>query len=246
MLPRSDPSDPPNFAQKSKTTCSNKRRSRCWSNHRLCASREARTSLAQAVTNGCWVHPSSHFTLQQLPRFLCFHHTVRFLTRAFVQRGAQQAPSPSLYTVHTAPLIMLEFHGTAISTPQLLGALLVLFTAYRVVARLSYDAKLRKLGARAPIRKTWLPLELDLAYTIVKAAIDDRMYEFWLKAFQVYSRNGCYTIETGIGERVIMTADPENIKAILATQFKEYGKGEQFHKDWEDFLGDGGHACSGN
>ncbi|GAG55386.1 unnamed protein product [marine sediment metagenome] len=134
---------------------------------------------------------------------------------------------------------MLEFHGATISTPQLLGGLLVLFIGYRVVARFSYNAKLRKLGARAPIRKTWLPLELDLAYRIIKAAIDDKMYEFWLNTFQTYSRNDCYTIETGIGERVIMTADPENIKAILATQFKDYGKGEQFHKDFEDFLGDG-------
>jgi cytochrome P450 len=39
--------------------------------------------------------------------------------------------------------------------------------------------------------------------------------------------------------RVIFTADPENIKAILTTQFAEYGKGEQFHKEWEEFLGDG-------
>jgi cytochrome P450 len=39
--------------------------------------------------------------------------------------------------------------------------------------------------------------------------------------------------------RVIFTADPENIKAILTTQFADYGKGEQFHKEWEQFLGDG-------
>ena len=39
--------------------------------------------------------------------------------------------------------------------------------------------------------------------------------------------------------RVIFTADPENIKAILTTQFNDYGKGERFHKEWEAFLGDG-------
>ena len=39
--------------------------------------------------------------------------------------------------------------------------------------------------------------------------------------------------------RVIFTADPENIKAILTTQFNDYGKGEKFHKEWEPFLGDG-------
>ena len=35
-----------------------------------------------------------------------------------------------------------------------------------------------------------------------------------------------------------MTKDEENIKAILATQFADYGKGEKFNQDWHAFLGD--------
>jgi len=38
--------------------------------------------------------------------------------------------------------------------------------------------------------------------------------------------------------RLILTADEENIKAILATQFGDYGKGAQFNSEWHDFLGD--------
>lgn len=41
-----------------------------------------------------------------------------------------------------------------------------------------------------------------------------------------------------LGRRIVMTADPENIKAILATQFADFGKGEQFHREWYEFLGD--------
>ncbi|KAF1979634.1 cytochrome P450 [Bimuria novae-zelandiae CBS 107.79] len=134
---------------------------------------------------------------------------------------------------------MLQVQGVTITTPKLLSGLFILYIVYAVAAKLSYNAKLRKLGARAPIRRTWLPFELDLAYGVVKAALDDRIYEFWVHTLTTYGRNGYYTIETGIGERVIMTADPENIKAILATQFKDYGKGESFHKDFQDFLGDG-------
>jgi hypothetical protein len=33
--------------------------------------------------------------------------------------------------------------------------------------------------------------------------------------------------------KVIATLDPENIKAILATQFNEFGKGDEFCKQWE-------------
>ena len=48
-----------------------------------------------------------------------------------------------------------------------------------------------------------------------------------------------YTCELHLlaAERVIFTADVENIKAILTTQFQDYGKGEQFHREWKDFLG---------
>ena len=49
-----------------------------------------------------------------------------------------------------------------------------------------------------------------------------------------------YTCELHIlaSERIIFTADPENIKAILTSQFQDYGKGPEFHNEWKDFLGD--------
>jgi len=61
-------------------------------------------------------------------------------------------------------------------------------------------------------------------------------WQGWLK----YDKNFGQTVEgTPAGLRCIFTADPENIKAILASQFQDYGKGEPFHEDWNDFLGDG-------
>jgi|SRR5277367_664611 len=35
------------------------------------------------------------------------------------------------------------------------------------------------------------------------------------------------------GRHIIMTMEPENIKAVLATQFHEFGKGEEFHQRWQ-------------
>ena len=40
------------------------------------------------------------------------------------------------------------------------------------------------------------------------------------------------------GRRWIFTADPDNMRAILATQFEDFGKGERFHEIWRPFLGD--------
>lgn len=52
-------------------------------------------------------------------------------------------------------------------------------------------------------------------------------------------------INSGASMRTIFTADPENIKAVLATQFSDYGKGESFHSEWKEFLGDSIFATDG-
>lgn len=61
--------------------------------------------------------------------------------------------------------------------------------------------------------------------------------EVWRDHF--FKRNKRNTVEGRIAnERVIFTIDPENIKAILATQFSDFGKGEPFREEWGEFLGD--------
>lgn len=51
-------------------------------------------------------------------------------------------------------------------------------------------------------------------------------------------RRNPYTVEATVaGQRIIFTADPENIKTILATQFWNFEKGEKFRNDWVDMLG---------
>lgn len=82
-----------------------------------------------------------------------------------------------------------------------------------------------------------------MAYEVVTQSLIDKNYELWVNMFKKWAP-GRWTIEAGAGQRVILTAEPENIKAILATQFKEYGKGQQFHDDWFDFLGNGASVPS--
>jgi cytochrome P450 len=126
-----------------------------------------------------------------------------------------------------------------LSTPYLLGGLLVIYIGYRIASAARINARICKLGARAPIRKTYVPLGVDIAYEVVSHALKDKSYEMWIQMFNKWAGPGRYTIEAGVGQRVIMTAEPENIKAILATQFKDYGKGEKFRQDWHAFLGNG-------
>ena len=48
-----------------------------------------------------------------------------------------------------------------------------------------------------------------------------------------------------ISTRLIFTIEPENIKAILTGQFHDFGKGESFHREWKEFLGDSIFATDG-
>lgn len=123
-------------------------------------------------------------------------------------------------------------------------ALLALFVIYNAATKIATSRRIARLGGRAPVYKTYLPFGLDMLIEVLRYALTDRNMELWLKMFGKYGRGG-WTIEGGVGQRVILTAEPENIKAILATQFKDYGKGEQFQKDWNDFLGHGIFATDG-
>lgn len=134
---------------------------------------------------------------------------------------------------------MTDLINTHLSTPYLLGAVVVLYVGFLVTRALVLDARIRKLGARAPVRKSYAPWGVDMAYEVIMAARRNETYDMWVNMFQKWCGPGRYTVEAGIGQRVILTAEPENIKAILATQFKDYGKGEAFRKDWHAFLGNG-------
>lgn len=81
-------------------------------------------------------------------------------------------------------------------------------------------------------------LGMDIAWTSLNYTMNDKVMDFWGLLFTRAPAES-RTIElTMARQRYIFTADPENVKAILATQFEEYGKGERFHNAWKDFLGD--------
>ncbi len=73
-------------------------------------------------------------------------------------------------------------------------------------------------------------------YGQLKATTEHRNYDRFLS---LVSGTPAWTAESRVlDRRVVITADPENIKAILATQFDDFGKGEPFHRQWSEFLGD--------
>lgn len=53
--------------------------------------------------------------------------------------------------------------------------------------------------------------------------------ELWRYLFSHDTHNKTVEFTMG-GQRMVFTVDPENLRAILATQFGDYGKGEPFHE----------------
>lgn len=133
---------------------------------------------------------------------------------------------------------MLEVLGPYMGPLYIVPGFILAYVVYKIGVNLYLDARIRRLGARAPIRRGWVPFGVDLLYDAVTYNMRNETYNMWLGMFQKWGK-GNYTVEAGIGIRVILTAEPENVKAILASQFKDYGKGENFRRDWHPFLGNG-------
>src|SRR5690554_6277237 len=73
---------------------------------------------------------------------------------------------------------------------------------------------------------------------------EHRSEEHWNNNFK---KAGSYTVEaTVLGSDIILTADPENVKAILATQFPDYGKGKDFADQTRPLLGDSIFSADGD
>ena len=123
-------------------------------------------------------------------------------------------------------------------TYGLLG-LLGFYLTRAIYYAVSREWTLDSLGKRAWRMTDYSPFGI---YTLVRALRDFSRYrnhEFWWKNFLGYGNpRNPYTVEGIVfGERIVFTSDEENIKAVLATQFQDYGKGPQFRKEWKDFLG---------
>ncbi|KAI9720609.1 MAG: hypothetical protein M1812_002789 [Candelaria pacifica] len=140
---------------------------------------------------------------------------------------------------------MLELFGIQLSWLKLIGIAVATWSIIGIAKWYKEEKKIKALGGHAPRVRSYWPLGLDILYGAVKGALAHKNLEFWQSIFDKAgvssSNHGAhrYTCEgTPGGRRIIFTADPENIKAILATQFADYGKGKPFHDEWFDFLGD--------
>lgn len=125
-------------------------------------------------------------------------------------------------------------------------ALLVIggYLLFYIAKRVDEKIRLRKLpGVHANSVPSLVPFGINIIRQTVIATMNHKNLEKWR---EILSHSKLWTAEARVlNRRVLFTADPENIKAILATQFGDYGKGEPFHEEWKEFLGDSIFATDG-
>jgi len=124
--------------------------------------------------------------------------------------------------------------------PYLTLSLLILLPfLYFNISIFLENRAIRRLGPFAPAVKTYLPFSIDIVLRSISHSHSHTDLEFWSWLFTWSPNKHSPTVEVSLArQRFIFTAEPENIKAVLATQFQDYGKGEPFHEDWKYFLGD--------
>ncbi|EXJ89374.1 hypothetical protein A1O3_02441 [Capronia epimyces CBS 606.96] len=131
-----------------------------------------------------------------------------------------------------------------LSWQYLVVFLYLAYVASVYVRRYSKRQAILQLGGESPRVTTSFIFGLDFPVHSTLAILRNQSLEFWEWIYEhtgtAHNGTGSYTSELHMlaNSRAIFTADPENIKAILTTQFQDFGKGEEFHEQWKAFLGD--------
>lgn len=102
--------------------------------------------------------------------------------------------------------------------------------------------RLRKHGEKAPAAPSWAPFGIDLLATAVRRLISNDFFTWSRELLSVPGRTVSISM---IGQDLLMTDAPENIKAVLSTHFSDWAKGETFHTIWEDLMLDSIFASDG-
>ncbi|KAK1525633.1 cytochrome P450 [Colletotrichum costaricense] len=129
-------------------------------------------------------------------------------------------------------------------TEWLVLGLLFLVVLRRIAKFIDEERRIRRHGGHASRYKSYTPFGvlsgLHFLWSITTHALQDQNLKFMHNAFlrSGQGKKNPYTFEVSlIGSRAIFTADPENIRAMLATQFSDFGKGQRFRADWFELMG---------
>lgn len=134
----------------------------------------------------------------------------------------------------------------AVQYPQLAAALLGAWILYSlvhsVISRVQNRRKAQALGCLPPHDVANSFLGIPAYLEVVEAARQYKPIQFMMR---LHARGGNTFSQTVLGTRHITTFEPENVKAVLATQFSDFCLGTR-SKVFGPFLGDGIFTLDGS
>lgn len=121
----------------------------------------------------------------------------------------------------------------------IVAGIVALYTLQKLWIEFSHYRRARALGCE-PLycRSGKLPLSIDQVYRAIQAL---KEHDFLNAEVRIYNEVGCRSTfrQSSLGKSMILTSDPENVKAILATQFKDFCLGELRYNVFAPLLGRG-------
>ncbi|KAI5303242.1 Glycoside hydrolase, 38 vacuolar alpha mannosidase [Ascosphaera pollenicola] len=120
-------------------------------------------------------------------------------------------------------------------------------TGRATIIKNTKDLKLRPTLEVVKLMLSYNESCVEFLFQIIKAALNHGDYKFWMKLMTRPdgSLRWTYEVNSHSKFRCISTSDPENVKAILATQFSDYGRGAHFHDAFETLFGEGIFSVDG-
>lgn len=126
---------------------------------------------------------------------------------------------------------------TIIQISSALGLCLLYLIITSIKKRFQNASFARQHGCLPPNKApTDWTFNLSRPFVLSKVRKAHKFMPFTQAAFQ---RNGNTFASVIGGKRLIMTCEPENYKAILATSFKDFDLGKLRHDNWAEVLGEG-------
>ena len=130
-----------------------------------------------------------------------------------------------------------NFSGSPILDVSILSTLFLI--AYIVANTVQEKRRIYRQGGHADSCQTKFPFGIDFVYDAASSHLQHKDILFWERLLRQHGNpHRPYTVEVNAaGRRLIYTADPDNIKAVLTDQFEDYGKGRWLSKEWRALFG---------
>ncbi|KID65470.1 Cytochrome P450 52A12 [Metarhizium brunneum] len=132
-----------------------------------------------------------------------------------------------------------------------LGAAVVVMLINAVQTRQRHRAMAKKLGCKPPIQApSTEPSGIVAMYRGAKASKEKRFPQFVQEQFEKLNERegrqvGTTSLVTPFFKKIIFTSDPQNIQAMLALKFKDFGLGVNRTDNFRPLLGNGIFAANG-